>query len=154
MIFLGIIGAGGIFAGTNPAYTTHELIHHLRTSKTKFVITEPEMLDTMLEAAKACSIPEKNIMIFDVMGQKIPSGFRSWTQLLQHGEQDWIRFDSEEECKSSTAARMYSSGTTGLPKAAVISHYNFIAQHTLVFEIAEKPYDVRSCFVPETHHMF
>jgi Long-chain acyl-CoA synthetases (AMP-forming) len=38
---------------------------------------------------------------------------------------------------------MFSSGTTGLPKAAIITHYNFIAQHTLTYEISEpKPYEV------------
>lgn len=137
MLFLGIIGAGGVFTGTNPAYTPDELIHHLRTSKTKFLITEPEMLDNILTAANRCSIPKANIYVFDVMGQMIPSGFKSWKQLLEDGEQDWVRFDDEQQSKRSMAARMFSSGTTGLPKAAMISHYNFVAQHTLVFEMDE-----------------
>ena len=143
MLFLGIIGAGGIFTGTNPAYTSHELSHHIRTSKAKFVITEPEMLDNIMEAAKECRIPTENVFVFDIMGQAIPSGLKSWKQLLQHGEQDWVMFDSEAEAKNTTAARMFSSGTMGLPKAAVISHFNFVAQHTLVFEINEpKHYQV------------
>ena len=137
MLFLGIVGAGGVFAGTNPAYTPHELLHHFRTSKAKFVITEPGMLDGVLSAARECNIPKENIYIFNVLDQVIPSGFRSWKQLLQHGEHDWIRFESEKESKATTAARLYSSGTTGLPKAAVISHHNLVAQHTLVHEINE-----------------
>ena len=148
MLFLGIIGAAGIFAGTNPAYTPHELVHHIRTSKTKFLITEPEMLDNILVAASDCSIPKENIFIFNVLGQAIPPGFRSWQELLQHREQDWVRFDSEDESKSTTSARLYSSGTSGLPKAAMISHYNLVAQHTLVHEINEraKDYEVSSSF--------
>jgi len=141
---LGIIGAGGIFAGTNPSYTTHELIHHIRTSKTSILITEPEMLDNILPAASECGIPKENILIFDVLGQHVPHGYQSWTQLLQYGEEDWVRFDDLDIAKSSICARLYSSGTTGLPKAAMISHYNFVAQHTLVHEMNEtnKDYEV------------
>jgi acyl-CoA synthetase (AMP-forming)/AMP-acid ligase II len=143
MLVLAIIGTGGVFTGTNPAYTTHELSHHLKTSQARFLITEPEMLRNVVEAAKALNVPEKNILIFNTMNQPIPQGFRSWESLLQHGEQDWVRFDDEEKSKRTTAGRFFSSGTTGLPKAAVISHYNLVAQHTLVYEINEpKPYDV------------
>ncbi|KAF9885686.1 hypothetical protein FE257_012668 [Aspergillus nanangensis] len=115
----------------------HELAHHLRTSKAKFVVAEPEILKSMLEAAEECNLPGKNIFIFDVVGQPVPPGFVSWRQLMQNGEQDWVRFDNEHDSKTTTAARMFSSGTTGLPKAAVITHYNLVAQHTLVFEINE-----------------
>ncbi len=90
----------------------------------------------MLKAAKEIGLPKKNIFVFDIGDRSVP-GFVAWKQLLQHGQQDWIRFDSEQESKSTTAARMFSSGTSGLPKAAVITHYNFIAQHTLAFEIIE-----------------
>jgi acyl-CoA synthetase (AMP-forming)/AMP-acid ligase II len=143
MLFLGIIAAGGIFAGTNPSYTQFELVHHIKTAKVSFLITEPEMLVNVLSAAKESGIPESKVWIFDSLGQPIPSGFKSWKDLLSHGEKDWIRFDDEKTCKETTAARLFSSGTTGLPKAAVISHHNFIAQHTLVHEIHPKSYRVR-----------
>ncbi|PQE27174.1 AMP-binding enzyme protein [Rutstroemia sp. NJR-2017a WRK4] len=139
----GIIAAGGIFAGTNPSYTPHELVHHIKTSHTKFLITEPEMLDSALSAAKECSIPPSNIWIFDVLDQDIPSGFRSFKELMNHGEKDWVRFDDEKTSKETTAARLFSSGTTGLPKAAMLSHYNLIAEHVLVFEQVPKPFITR-----------
>jgi acyl-CoA synthetase (AMP-forming)/AMP-acid ligase II len=143
MVFLGIIAAGGVFAGTNPSYTPFELVHHIKTSRTRFLITEPEMLPVILEAAKECSIPQSNIWIFDVLHQAIPSGFRSWEALMQHGERDWVRFDDEKTAKNTTATRLYSSGTTGLPKAATLTHHNLISQHTLVHEAAYKPFEVR-----------
>jgi len=143
MLFLGVVAAGGIFTGTNPSYTQFELIHHIKTSKAKFLITEPEMLLSALAAAKECGVPHTNIWIFDVLGQSIPAGFRSWKALLDHGEQDWERFDDLKTCKETTAARLFSSGTTGLPKAAALSHHNFISQHTLVYEIQNKPWKVR-----------
>lgn len=63
---------------------------------------------------------------------------------MQQGEKDWVRFDDEKTAKSTTAARLFSSGTTGLPKAAILSHFNFIAQHTLVHErnAEKKNYEV------------
>jgi acyl-CoA synthetase (AMP-forming)/AMP-acid ligase II len=124
MLVLGIIAAGGIFAGTNPAYTQYELVHHIKTSKTRFLISEPEILDAIVAAAKECDIPTSNIWIFDILGQAVPRGFRSWNELLQYGEEDWERFDDLETAKNTTATRLFSSGTTGLPKAAELTHYN------------------------------
>ncbi|KAL2065067.1 hypothetical protein VTL71DRAFT_4207 [Oculimacula yallundae] len=140
ILFLGIIAAGGVFAGTNPSYTQFELVHHIKTAKTTFLITETEnnMHENAVAAAKECGIPDSKVWIFDALGNPVPQGFRSWKELLGHGEKDWVRFDDEKTCKETTAARLFSSGTTGLPKAAVLSHYNFIAQHTLVHEISRK----------------
>ena len=144
MIFLGIIAAGGIFAGSNPAYTPYEMAHHFRTSETKYIVTEPEMLGPILEAAKECNIPNSNILIFNVLGQPVPAGFQSWESLLNKGEEDWVRFDDLETAKTTEAARMFSSGTTGLPKAAMVTHHNLIAHHTLVWRSVEaRDYEVK-----------
>lgn len=143
MLFLGIIAAGGIFAGSNPAYTPTELSHHFRTTETKYIITEPDMLDAILAAAKECGIPTSNILIFTPIGQDIPTGFESWKTLLDKGEEDWVRFDDLETCKRTEAARLCSSGTTGLPKAAMVSHYNLIAQHTLLWTNDKREHDIR-----------
>ena len=80
--------------------------------------------------------------MFDIH-QPLRHGFESWTALLKHGEQDWVRFDDEETSKKTTAARLFSSGTTGLPKAANLSHYNLVAQHQGVFEDFPRSWDVR-----------
>lgn len=99
------------------------------------------MLQNVLAAAKECSIPESKVWIFDVLDNPLPDGFKSWKDLLSHGEEDWVRFDDEKTCKETTAARLFSSGTTGLPKAAMLSHYNFISQHTLVHEYKKKAWN-------------
>jgi acyl-CoA synthetase (AMP-forming)/AMP-acid ligase II len=142
MLFLGIVAIGGIFTGVNPSYTPFELVHHLRTSKAKFIIAEPELLDTIKPAARECKIADSNIRIFDVHGQSIPQGYQSWSELLNHGEDDWVRFNNKELSSSTPAALLFSSGTTGLPKAAVVSHYNLVAQHTLAVEPQPPLYEV------------
>ncbi|KAJ8069907.1 hypothetical protein OCU04_000316 [Sclerotinia nivalis] len=101
------------------------------------------MLINILTSAKECDIQTSNIWIFDVLGQAIPNGFKSFQELMNHGEEDWVRFDDEKISRETTAARLFSSGTTGPPKAAVLSHYNLIAQHTLVYEQAQRPYSIR-----------
>ncbi|KAL2399759.1 Phenylacetyl-CoA ligase epaB [Exophiala dermatitidis] len=153
MLFLGIVGAGGIFAGTNPAYTQYELTHHYKTSQTKFILVEPDFLPAVLASAQECGIQPSNIWVFDYIdNQKVPSGFSSWRTLLNHGDADWVRFDDEQTSKATTAARLYSSGTTGLPKAAAITHYNLVAQHTLVNETHPPPHEIRRLlYLPMFH---
>ena len=100
------------------------------------------MLETVKTATKATGIPCSHIWIFDTQNQEIPEGFFSWKKLLGYGEEDWVPFDDEDVSKTTTAARLFSSGTTGLPKAAALSHYNLVAQHTLVNEVQESHYKV------------
>jgi acyl-CoA synthetase (AMP-forming)/AMP-acid ligase II len=143
LFFLGLIAAGGIFAGTNPAYTAHELAHVLKTARVKYVLTQPQFLKSVLKATQATGIPRERVIIFNPKGEDAPDGFAHWQDLLKHGESDWIRFDSYNDSYNAGAARLFSSGTTGLPKAAELSHYNLIAQHTLAVEIEKRPYEIR-----------
>ncbi|CAK1367525.1 unnamed protein product [Cercospora beticola] len=141
----GIIAAGGIFAGTNPSYQPYELAHAIKAAHIKFLIVEPEILKHALKAADdSGSISRDRILIFDNRErQKVPNGFKSWRTLLEHGEEDWERFDDVEISKKTTAARMFSSGTTGLPKAAMLTHYNLIAQHIQINDWKPKPYQIK-----------
>ncbi|KAJ5964986.1 uncharacterized protein N7479_004862 [Penicillium vulpinum] len=144
ILVLAIIGAGGIFTGSNPSYTPHELAHHIRASQSKFLFSEPEILDSLLRAVKETDVAEQNIWIFNNLGQAIPDGMRSWKQLLEVGEEDWVRFNDLKTCEQTSAARLFSSGTTGLPKAVTITHQNFIAEHELYYGSNPRPYSVSS----------
>lgn len=137
------MGAGLCWTGTNPGYTNYELQHHLKTSRTKLVIAQPDLYVEVFRAAKACGILERNVLTFDSQVQESlhPT---SWHKLLQHGEEDWERFDDLSVAQSTPACILFSSGTTGLPKAALLSHYNLVAQHTLLQEQVSKPYRVSS----------
>ena len=153
ILALGIIGAGGIFTCSNPSYKSDELVHHLRTSKTRFVITEPEMFEAVLEATKESNIAKSNILIFDVLGQEVLEGLSSWETLLSHGEEDWVRFDNIKTAKATEAARFFSSGITGLPKAAMISHYNLIAEHTILWGDDARDYPIKRLIVMPMFHI-
>ncbi|QKX61466.1 uncharacterized protein TRUGW13939_08614 [Talaromyces rugulosus] len=152
MLVLAIIGVGGVFTGTNPSYTAAELSHHMKTSQSKFLISEPEILAPVLIAAKENGITDSNIWIFDTQGQKLPEGRRSWKDLFNHGEEDWVRFDDRNVSQKVHAARLFSSGTTGLPKAVTITHLNLIAQHEMTHGAHAPPYDIsRVIAIPIFH---
>ncbi|KAJ5207504.1 AMP-dependent synthetase/ligase [Penicillium cf. griseofulvum] len=152
ILVLAIIGAGGVYTGSNPSYTPHELTHHIRASESKFLFSEPEILDSLLRAAEEVNLPKQNVWVFDNLGQSIPDGMPSWKQLLEVGEDDWVRFNDLETCRQTTAARLFSSGTTGLPKAVTITHHNLIAQHEAVYGVNPRPYSVsRVIAVPVFH---
>lgn len=142
MLVLAAIGTGAIFTGSNPSYTPNELAHHIKASQSKFLFSEPEILESLARAASQAGIPDQNIWIFDNLGQKIPPGRRSWRDLLNFGEADWVRFDNSKTCNETPAARLFSSGTTGLPKAATVTHGNLIAEHEFTLGANPRPYRV------------
>jgi 4-coumarate--CoA ligase len=98
----------------------------MKTARVKFVIVEPELLPTLLEAISSSPdiLDLSNIFVFNTRGQVIPKGFKSWEWLLQHGEEDWVCFDDLKQCMDTEVSRLSTSGTTGMPKVAIQSHYN------------------------------
>lgn len=86
----GIIGAGGVWAGSNRSYTASEMVHAMRIARISFFIVEPAILKNVLEAAQQVSLPRDHMFIFGHGSeQNIPMGLASWRELLEHGEQDW-----------------------------------------------------------------
>jgi len=152
LLFLAVVAAGGVWAGTNPAYTAHELTHALKVAKVKFVIAASDVLASMENAMTAAGLAKDRLVIFNPSGEPAPAGSRQWADLLTYGEQDWVRFDDLQTSKSTESARLFSSGTTGLFKAASYSHYNFVAQHTLFYEAQDRPWRaVRVLALPMFH---
>jgi long-subunit acyl-CoA synthetase (AMP-forming) len=135
MLFLAIIGAGARFHGSNPGHTTFELTYNFKVSEVKFIIVELGLLENMLLVVDEMGLPRSNVLTFD-------GDLRSVTDLLLHGEADWITFDNEAKAKNTIAALLTTSGTTGLPKSAVISHYAFVSQGVMLQAFEDKPYEV------------
>lgn len=152
-IYLGIVGAGGCFVGSNPGYTTAELKHLFSTTNSKYFIIEADLFDKVLPVLLETGTHASRIFIFDTQDFPQPEvGFRSWEFLLQHGERDWVPFEDESTARSTTAALLSTSGTTGPSKAAAISHYAQVASGVSMQSSIEKPYSVRRLIsIPQFH---
>ena len=67
----------------------------------------------------------------------------SWRELLNHGQEEWIQFNDVERSRTTPAVYLTSSGTTGLPKVVVMSHYSIVTQLTLsVYTTEEAQWEV------------
>ncbi|KAK9311582.1 hypothetical protein V1524DRAFT_25258 [Lipomyces starkeyi] len=156
VLFFAVIGVGGRFAGSNPAYTSAELIHHFRVTDVRLVISMPECLEPVLKAADEVGVPRNNILVFDPSKPQkqsaTPAGLRSWTELFLHGERDWNKFDDGQTAQETIAVLMSTSGTTGLHKAAAVSHQALALNDSVIQDGLHKDYPVsRLICLPQFH---
>ena len=100
------------------------------------------MLPTVLTTATECGIPKSKIFVFDAYDRGSYDGQRSWEELLRHGQMDWIVFDNPKDARTKVATLSFTSGTTGLPKAAMISHHFSVSQIHGIQSPPNKPYHV------------
>eukprot|EP00058_Branchiostoma_floridae_P001843 XP_002587331.1 hypothetical protein BRAFLDRAFT_285011 [Branchiostoma floridae] len=117
--FFGATSVGGVVTTANPTYTADELAHQLRHSNANYVITVPEVAETV-KAAK-CKYPNE---IF-VIGSDVPE-CRSFSELLE-GDGSTFPAAVPVNVTEDVAVLPYSSGTTGLPKGVVLTNNNIVA---------------------------
>ena len=142
MFFLAIAGAGGVFTGSNPAYTASELNRHLHMTKSRFLLSEPGLLSKIGTAVEVNALPASRIFSFDKTAKQSSLHYHSWQELLKHGEADWLTFSTPGEAKNTTVALLSTSGTSGLPKAAMISQHSMVMQNVMLDDLKQKPYEV------------
>ena len=122
------IGATAI--PVNPIYTPDEISYIIQNSDAKAVIALDQLLPLVEQAAGAfptvghyiiCetdpSTPEK----IAALPASVKNKVRSFTQLISAGKTDVNPVDVDE---NETAIILYTSGTTGRPKGAMLTHKN------------------------------
>jgi len=119
---------GGIVACVNPIYTDREVRHHLVDSKASYIITYVDLLPRLVPLAKELAL--KRVIAMTPLDQAVdvPShdGFVvTFDHLLEKGDgkMPHIHINPMED----VFLMPYSSGTTGLPKGVMLTHFNSIA---------------------------
>jgi len=141
--------AGGIPTLLNPSYREREIRYQLENSGAVFLITDPPLLGNV----NLAGLPALR-RIFTTRSSAPHS--EDFASLLRpaFGKTPAKFPEARQNSQETIAALPYSSGTTGLPKGVMLSHYNLVAN---VYQIIGPnaailtPDDVMLCFLPLYH---
>jgi fatty-acyl-CoA synthase len=136
---------GIILVNINPAYRTTELAYALRQSGCKALIAAPEFKTSDYRAMVAevrDDLPDLEHVFF--LGQEVH-------ELLAaaDGEVEWPELDFDEPINIQ-----YTSGTTGWPKGATLSHHNILNNGFIVGEFCRYTEQDRVCIPVPFYHCF
>ncbi len=143
---------GAILVNVNPSYRTHELEYVLRQAGVRMIV-----------AAPAFRTSDYAAMIEEVRGkvtgleQVVLIGTQSWEELVA-GAVD-VSLERLAQAQGSLDNRdpiniQYTSGTTGFPKGATLSHRNILNNGFFVGELCDYTERDRVCIPVPFYHCF
>ena len=162
---------GTILVNINPSYRVHELEYALNQSGCKALVTAdqfktsdytgmlqqlaPELATAQAGQLQAENLPELRSII--CLGDRQHDGMYRWNDLLALGDeisaetlqtiQSTLQFDDPINIQ-------YTSGTTGYPKGATLSHHNILNNAFLVGDIMKLTDQDRMIIPVPMYHCF
>ncbi|MDT3737503.1 MAG: malonyl-CoA synthase [Denitratisoma sp.] len=141
LLYLGCLRAGCVFLPLNPAYTRSEVAYFLDDARPGLFVCAPERLEEAQELAWACRLP----LVHDL-------GARGEGSLAAAAAQMPAHFATVERADNDLAAIVYTSGTTGRSKGAMLTHRNLAANARVLHEYwGFRPGDVLLHMLPTFH---
>ena len=141
---------GAILVNINPAYRTSELEFVLNQSGTKLLV-----------AAQRLKTSDYAAMIADVrprcagLEQVVLLGSGEWADLLDTGRAgDRAALESIELSADEPINIQYTSGTTGFPKGATLSHHNILNNGYFTGELCNYTHEDKICIPVPFYHCF
>ena len=141
---------GAILVNINPAY---------RTSELEFVLTQSAA--RLLVAAQRLKTSDYAAMIAEVrprcaaLEQVVLLGTGEWDALLETGRRaDRGALGAIELSADDPINIQYTSGTTGFPKGATLSHHNILNNGYFVGELCHYTHEDKICIPVPFYHCF
>ena len=168
---------GAVLVTVNPSYRTHELEYVLKQSEANALIligqfrtsdyvimaneVVPELKDSAPGNLKSPNLPYLRNVIFipspSVPEAKTPDGMWSWEDVrnksTEVSEMDLVQRQSSCD-PDDTINIQYTSGTTGNPKGAMLTHYNLVANGYYTGEGMKFTEEDRLCIPVPFYHCF
>ncbi|WP_026412161.1 AMP-binding protein [Actinomadura oligospora] len=138
---------GAILVNINPAYRTHELEFVLKQAGIRTLVAAPSFKTSdyagMIEQARPNCPDLRDVLLL---------GRDSWAALLESGrdgELPEVTLSADDPINIQ-----YTSGTTGFPKGATLSHHNILNNGFFVGEICGYDEEDRICVPVPFYHCF
>ena len=168
---------GAVMVNVNPAYRTHELAYVLEQSEANALIfigrfrnsdytamvneVVPELKDCSPGELSSSQFPHLRHVIFipphDEPDAGTPPGMWSWADMVgRHTEVSREQMSARQaECRPGDPVNIqYTSGTTGNPKGAMLTHHNLVANAVYVGDCIELTENDRLCIPVPFYHCF
>jgi len=126
--YFGALKAGLVVLPLNPLLMAPELEYHLTDSAAAMLIGFQGL---HAEAAKACETTGVPLYLVSVDASPLPEGTRPVTELISTAPLDEPGGDVVACAPDDTAVLVYTSGTTGKPKGAELTHFQLYMNCTV-----------------------